>query len=179
VWPLAASNAARGKESGREKIEYIYSEYRHLMLRKAYSILKERALAENALYNAFIHIANNIGRIGDPRSSKSIVFAVTIVRNCSYALMEIDAREYGEAKGEREFNAAGLADALRGMSARDIIKAVNKLGGENKNIFLLYYAYNFSCRKISKALNETETNVAARLQKAQKRLRALLLRGDY
>lgn len=149
------------------------------MLGKAFNILKERSLAERALFNSFTHIAKNINKIDDPRSSKTIVFAVTVVRNCAYALMEQGTAVRGAAKDDGNFNAAGLIDALRGMSAIDIVKAVNKLGGENKNIFLLKYAYKLTCSEIAKTLNETEQNIGARLGRAQKRLRALILRGDY
>ena len=93
--------------------------------------------------------------------------------------MDDKARELTPEKANKDYNAGGLLDALYGMSAMDILRAVNKLGGENKNIFLLTYAYKFSRRKTAKTLNDIELNIHARLQKAQKRLRALLLRGDY
>jgi len=147
------------------------------MYNKAYSILKDRKLAVEALCDAFEHIWKNISKFDDPRGSRSIVLAVTIVRNCSYALMENKSRDLTPAKESREFSAYGLEDTLHEMSSSDITKVVNRLGGENKNIFLLKYAYGFSDAKTARTLNESENNVAARLQKAQKKLRALLLRG--
>ena len=155
----------------------MYGEYRRLMLTKAYGILKDRRLAEKALYEAFIQIWKNIDKIDDPASSRSIVLAVTITRNCSYALVKGKARDLQPVKERKEYTARGLDGALAEMSASDIIKVVNKLGGVNKNIFLLNYAFGFSHKKTAGTLNDTETNVAARLQKAQKKLRALLLRG--
>jgi len=177
VFTLATSRPAYRNESGRKKIEYIYKEYRRLMLSKAYGILKDRRLAEKALYEAFIQIWKNIDKFDDPGNSRSIVLAVTITRNCAYALVKGKTRDMQPVKEHKNYTARGLDDALAEMSASDIIKVVNKLGGVNKNIFLLNYAFGFTRKKTAGTLNDTETNVAARLQRAQKKLRALLLRG--
>jgi len=172
----AAAKAAKSESDGK-KIEYIFNEYRSLMLGKAMGILKDRKLAENALYDAFIQIWKNIGDVDDVRSSRSVVFAVTIVRNCAYALQERKTGELKPDKENKDYTARGLEHKLYEMPASDIVKAVNKLGGENRNIFLLKYAFNFTNVKIARTLNEPEINVAARLQRAQKKMRALLLRG--
>ena len=131
------------------------------------------------MHTALMHIWHNIDKIDDPESSQAIVLAVTIVKNCAYALMDGAAREPDPAETKKDFDATGLEEALHIMPASTIIKVVNKLGGENKNIFLLKYAYKFSRRKIAKTLDDTEANIAARLYKAQRRLRALLLRGGF
>ena len=174
---LAEKRPPLKKMSGRKKITYIYNEYRRLMLTKAYGILKDRDLAENALCDAFVQIYKNIKKIDDPKSSRSVVFAVTIVRNCAYALLSGNSRDMRPAKTKNKFNAKGLENAMLEMSASDTVKAVNKLGGVNKNIFLLKYEFGFSNKKTAGTLNESETNVTARLQLAQKKLRAILLRG--
>ena len=176
---LASFRAVNKNESNKEKIEYIYDEYRHLMLNKALNILKDQSLAEQALYDSFIHISKNIKQVGDPRSSHTIVLAITIAKNCAYALLGGAQREFYPEKENKNFNAWGIEEALYEMSVSDIVRAVNKLGGENKNIFLLKYAFGFSQKKIAGTLNENDEIVAARLQKAQKRLRAILLRGRY
>ena len=165
------------KTGDREKIEYIYGEYRHLMYSKAFNILKDGRLAEDALYAAFELIWRHIAEFGDPRGSRSIVLAITIARNCAYALLGGKAQDLAPSKENRGFSAAGLENAIHEMSSSDILAAVNRLGGENKNIFLLKYAYGFTNAKTARTLGEPEGNVAARLHKAQKKLRALLLRG--
>ena len=149
------------------------------MLNKAFGVLKDRAQAEKALCEAFAQIWKNIGKIDDPRGSQALVFAVTIAKNCAYALMADNARGTDPTKDNWDFDAGGIEEALYVMPSSAIIKVVNKLGGENKNIFLLKYTYGLSMRKIAGTLNEAESNIAVRLRKAQRRLRALLLRGDY
>ena len=166
-------------ESDKVKVEYIFNEYRRLMLSKAFTILKDRELAEKALYDSFIQVWKNIGSIDDPRNSRSIVLVITIVKNCAYALAENKGKDLEPVKDNQGFNSRGLEDALYDMSASDIIKVINKLGGKNKNVFLLKYAYDFTNKKTADTLKETKNNVAARLQKAQKKLRALLLRGGF
>jgi len=166
-------------ENDREKIGYIFNEYRRLMLSKAYKILKDKELAEKALYEAFIQIWKNIDKIDDPRGSRAIVLAVTMAKNCAYALMDNKAKEFSPEKQKKGFSVKGMEEALYEMPASDILKLVNRLGGENRNIFIFKYAYDISIRNTARALNETAQNIEARLQIAQKRLRSLLLRGGY
>ena len=161
----------------KDKLEYIYSEYRELMLNKAYGIVKDRKLAEEALYNAFVHIGKNIASIGDPGSSHAVAFVVTIAKSCAFSLAGGQPREALVARGGRDFSIKGVEDALYEMSASDIIKIVNRLGGVNKNIFLLKYAYGMPVRKISQILGDTEANIEIRLNRAQKKLCGILAEG--
>ena len=176
---LTPPNRLYKKESDKKKIEYLFHEYRRLMFRKAYGILKDRGLAEKALYEAYVQLWKNIDKVGDPAGSHAVVLAFTIAKNCAYALMESSPVDEKPANPDGDFNAAGIEEALYVMPASAITKVLNRLGGENKNIFLLKYAYGFSIHKIAGTLNDNEANIGARLYKAQRRLRTLLLRGEF
>ena len=159
-----------------KKICFIFDEYRDLMYSKALNILKDRVLAEEALYESFLCLWGNIKFVDDPAGSRSIVLAVTIAKNCAFAMLEKKAPDVGIARGKNSFSASGIGEMLYEMPAADLIRLVNKLGGVNRNIFLLKYAYGFNNRKTAKTLHESEINVEARLRMAQRKLRALLLR---
>jgi len=159
-----------------KKICFIFDEYRDLMFGKALNILKDEGLAEDALYEAFLCLWGNIDKVDDPAGSRAIVLAVTITKNCALSMLAKKTPDVGIARGKNTFSASGVGDMLYEMPAADLIKVVNKLGGLNRNIFLLKYAYGFKNRKTAKTLNEPEINVEARLRMAQRKLRALLLR---
>ena len=45
------------------KFEKVYKNYKNIMLNRAYEIVKERQLAEDAVHNAFLKIINNLPKI--------------------------------------------------------------------------------------------------------------------
>lgn len=56
---------ASGEE---EAFAYLYSHYKGLMLQKAYAILHDRMLAEDAVSEAFLRIYRNRHKVDDPAS---------------------------------------------------------------------------------------------------------------
>ena len=176
---LAASGAVRQGENNKDKLSYIFNEYRNLMLNKAYNILKDREQAEEALFNSFAHIRKNIKLIDDPAGSRSIVFATAVAKCCAYAMTKRAMPERKFYQSNNDFSVRKLENALAEMSAYDISAAVNRLGGLNRNIFILTYVYGASIRRVSRILGEAEAVTAWRLQTAQRKLCALLSGGGF
>lgn len=174
---LASRRAEDIPSNDKARIEYIFKEYRDLMFTKAYAILKDRPLAEDALSDAFKYIWKNIGKFDEPGGSRSIVLAVTIAKNCAYALQ--DGKPFaGFGDDERRgVSVKGMEQALYNMSSDEIIKAVNKLGGKNKNVFLLKYAFDFTNKKSAGTLGESEDDIEDRLYISQKKIRSLMLKN--
>ena len=57
----------------RSKFEQIYLEYKGLMFHVAYDILHNEQDAEDAVHQAFVKVAENIKKIGEPVYSGSVV----------------------------------------------------------------------------------------------------------
>ena len=55
----------------RVKFEKVYKNYRNILLNRAYEILKERQLSEDAVHNAFLKIINNLPKIYEPDSNST------------------------------------------------------------------------------------------------------------
>ena len=64
-----------------EKFDQIYSEYRNKMYYKALSMLRNPALAEEAVQESLLKIAENISKISLKNRSQTASFIVIIVRN--------------------------------------------------------------------------------------------------
>ena len=63
------------------------------MLHKAYEILQDYHLAEDAASEAFIRIHRNIHKIDDPTDKRSIAFIVTIVKNVSLTILKSNLKK--------------------------------------------------------------------------------------
>ena len=65
------------------KFEQIYTTYRPLMFRIANDILHNEQDAEDTVHSAFIKIAENIARVGEPLCPKTKSYVVIIVADCN------------------------------------------------------------------------------------------------
>ena len=159
-------------ESDKNKFEYIYEKYKRLLWSKANDILKDHALAEDAVSEAFLRAYKHLHKIGEPDAPQSISYLVTIVKNVAINLYHrekrttpIDLAEYDEAD---DFN---LEDMITSQeTASDAMKLVGRLKEELRGVFLLKYAHDMSHREIAKVLGITENNVTVRLHRAKTKL---------
>jgi len=159
-------------ESDKNKFEYIYEKYKRLLWAKAFDILKDHGLAEDAVSEAFLRAYKHLQKIEDPDSAQSVSYLVTIVRNVAINLYHkekrvtpIDVAEYDEAD---DFNLEELITSKD--EAATAMKLIDRLKEEQKAVFLLKYAHDMSHREIAAALGTTENNVTVRLHRAKAKL---------
>ena len=166
-------------EHERDKFEFIFQKYNKLMLHKAYGILNDYSLAEDAASEAFIRIYKNIHKIDDPASNKTIAFVVTIVKNVSLTMLK---KEKEHAFQEYDYEQPDPLDleehTLSQLGSEYIYQMLDQLGEEMKSVFLLKYSYDLSHKEIGRLLDISENNVTVRLHRARKKLAALLKDHD-
>lgn len=80
-------------QEDQSKFEKVYLTYRGLMYHVAYKILNNKHDAEDAVHSAFIKIAENIQKIGDPVCPKTQNYVVTIVENKAIDLYRANKRK--------------------------------------------------------------------------------------
>lgn len=163
-------------ESDKFKFEHIYGKYKKLLLFKAYNILRDYTLAEDAVSEAFIRIYKNLDKIEDADSNKTVSFLVTIVKNTSLTILSrqktgstVTLEDYDE-KDDSDLEELVLSEA----AAENILKIVDTLKDELKTPFLLKYAHDLSHKEIARILNISENNVTVRIHRAKKKLAELL-----
>ena len=159
----------------RDKFEYIFHKYKKLMLHKAYGILRDLMLAEDAASEAFIRIYKNLHKIEDPDSPRTAAFVVTIVRNAALTMLEREKSRDAEALDEEQSDSLDLEEqVITQLSADRIQEVIDGLREELKSVFLLKYAHDLSHREIGELLGISENNVTVRLHRAKKSLAELL-----
>jgi len=171
---------AFSRESDQEKFEFLYSNYKNLLLHKAYDILKDYALAEDAVSEAYIRIYKNMHKIDDPTTNRSIAFAVTIVKNVSLTMLSKEKRYPAEEYDETQPDDFDLEESvLSTISSQQIYEIIGQLGEELHSVFLLRYAYDYSLKEIGALLKISENNAAVRLHRAKKKLAQLVAGKGY
>ena len=167
-------------EQERDKFEYIFQTYKKLMLHKAYGILRDYMLAEDAASEAFIRIYKNLHKIDDPNSKKTIAFIVTIVKNVALTMLQREKGTYAEELNEAHEDSFKLEEStVSQLSSEHIFQIVEQLSEELKGVFLLKYTYELSHREIGRILGISENNVTVRLHRAKNKLADLLRKEGY
>ena len=64
-----------------EKLEKLYAKYRKIMYGIAMSVLHNSHDAEDALHSAFLSVAKNIEKLGDPDSDKTAAYLFRATKN--------------------------------------------------------------------------------------------------
>ncbi len=168
-------------EEDEDVFTYLYAHYKGLMLQKAYGILHDRMLAEDAVSEAFIRIYKNRHKLDDPASSRSLAFVMTIVRNTALTVYGRERRQPVLLEDEEEPEGSFDLEqtVLSAISSEQIAQIVESLPEELRSVFLLKYAYDLPHKKIGQLLGITENNVTVRLHRARKRLAAILIKEGY
>ena len=149
------------------------------MLHKAFAILQDYHLAEDATSEAFIRIYKNIHKIEDPADNKSIAFIVTIVKNVALTMLKKEKSHITEEYDEEQVDDFNLEEqTISQLNSEYIYGALDKLGEEMKAVFLLKYAHEMSHFEIGKILGINENNVTVRLHRAKKKLAELLSQAE-
>ena len=167
-------------ESDKDKFELIYYKYINLMLHKAYSILHDHMLAEDAVSEAMIRVYKNLDKIGEPSSSTCIAFLITIVKNTALTILEKEKGKANDTLEETQADDFNLeSHIIAEITADEIYRNVDCLNEEMKGVFLLKYAYDLSHKEIGRLLGITENNVTVQLHRARKKLAKLLIKRGH
>lgn len=163
-------------EADKNTFEYLYEKYKRLLWSKAFDILKDHALAEDAVSEAFIRVYRHLHKIKDPDSNQTIAFLVTIVKNIAINLyhrknksLPVDINEHDQVDS---FNLEEFIASKE--EASQAVSLIDKLNEDLKSVFLLKYAHDLSHKEIGKILNISENNVTVRLHRARKKLMQLM-----
>ena len=162
-------------EYDRDVFETLYSSCKGLMLNKAYGILRDWHLAEDAVSEAFIRIYKNMAKIDDPTSNRSLAFVMTVLKNVALTMLEQRNRHAAEFIEEDLADGFNLEETvLSRLSEERVYILLNRVNREYREVFILKFAYEMSHKEIGRLLNITENNVTVRLHRAKKQIAAIL-----
>lgn len=169
------------EQSERSLAEAIYKKHKRSMYGVAYSILKNRADAEDAVMDAVYKIINNISKFDSEDSEKTRSLVMIIVRNVAInkynynkahtmaALEDAESELYTEESPEEFFcNAESYEKLLSGIRA---------LGPIYRDVILMKYLYGYGNFEISAMLGISESTVRVRLMRGKKLLKNKLSGG--
>ncbi|MCR5785459.1 MAG: RNA polymerase sigma factor [Eubacterium sp.] len=165
-------------EGDKSKFEIIYREYRQLMYYVADQILGDTKDSEDVVHDAFLKIIEHIEKISDPKCPKTRSFVVTIVERKAIDLYRQRQRRSNVSFEEAFLDKSKEAETEAVNESDRIATAIALLPDNYRELILLRYDNGFSEGEIADIVDMTPANVQKTLQRAKKKLAALLEEDD-
>ena len=150
----------------RSKFEIMYLEYRDTMYNAAYDILQNIYDAEDAVHYAFLKIAENMHKIGEPKCLKTRCYLVTIVENKA-----IDIYRAKRAHPMLPYTDEVIGNQVEYHGRNELAACILKLTTRQRQIIILKYSHGYELKEISKILGITYANALKIEQRAKAKLK--------
>ena len=162
-------------EADKNKIIRIYEEYRGLMLYIAMQVLKDHALAEDAVSESIEKLIRNLHKVGDISCYKTRSLIVVIVRNTAINIWRKAKRTAGSGDIEIEqvVDKAPIApDKIVSIEGYNrIVDIINSLPDTYRDVAVLSFLHEYSHSEIAEMLGISYDTVKMRISRAKKTIR--------
>ena len=170
--------AARALRGDKDAFDDIFDRYGGLMLRTAYSIVKDRDMAEDAVQNALIQAWQHLPSLRETGALRSWLLRIVVNQCISFKrrLARSTIFLHQSFSEQETLLASQVADYARGYIERswDLAHAVEQLPAKQQNVIVLHYYQGMTLPEISQRLQISENTLKKRIQAALSNLRRVL-----
>ncbi len=142
---------------GKNRFEELYDQYKALLMTIAYQILKDEALSEDAVHDAFLALAKNMGKLSGRSPVQIRNYLIIIVKNNSYNIC--NKRKKEEYIEETEELAPGLQSVEIDIESRaeqqKLAELIKSLDPKYADVLILKYFYGLSVNETAASLGIT------------------------
>jgi len=170
-----------------QEFELLYYEYRQLMFHVAFQILNDPHRAEDAVSEAFLHIAKNFDKIAEPISKRTKNLCVIITRNASidmYRHERKDAMGYVDNNTESRtaFETAiddmpVISDPFDVFGYEELLEQIRKLPSIYRDALYTVSLAGYSIKDAAALLGISNQTLRKRLQRGRLLLKGMLEHG--
>ena len=162
-------------ENDKEKFEEIYIRYKSLMLGRAYEILHDRELSEDAVHNAFIRILKNLEKLDETDSNRTKGFVMIVLENVAKTMYVKNRRQNIIELNENISEDTNVEiDTEKKLTAEFIAQKIAQLPDTYREIITLKYLHGLNDKEIASVLNISQTSARKRLQRSREKLKKLV-----
>ena len=171
-----------------EKIRNLYNEHKNAMYIEAKEILKDHALAEDAVQQAILKIIDKFAKFPDEDIDITRRFMRVVARNCAIDIYNKRRKnnakcEYIDAvqNEESEVYSVGKTPCEELIAKENktcIYMAIDKLPKKYRDVLLLEKLYGYSQKEIAEILNISYSAVKKRMERASKMLKEELRKEE-
>lgn len=166
-------------DNEKEKLELLYRKYKVLMLNRAYEILRDGKLAEDAVHSAFLKVLKNLSKLDEVESIKTKAYIMVVLENTAKTMY---TKEKIYMSSELSENIPDITNVQRDtevkLTAEAAAEKIALLPEKYRDVLILRYINELNDKEIASALGISASAARKRLQRAREKLRTLL-GGDY
>ncbi|MEO8970148.1 MAG: RNA polymerase sigma factor [Ktedonobacteraceae bacterium] len=169
---------ARALSGDTEAFHAILDYYGGLMLRTAYSIVKDHDLAEDAVQNAIIQAWQHLPSLREAGALRSWLMRIVVNQSISFKRRIARSTTFlRQAFAEQETNLASqVADDAKGSIEGhwDLAQAIGTLPAKQQTAITLHYYQGMTVPEMAQLLDISENTLKKRIQAALTNLRHLV-----
>ena len=165
-------------KSDMKKIDYLYTNYRQLLFKKAQLILKNDMDAEDAVHTAFVRFMKDPSRIHgySPEENKRYLFIA--VKGIALDMLEKKGKTTTLTNDfPSTYNTEEAANEK--ITYEQIVNNINKLTPALKNVAVLSWVEHLSEQEIANTLNMNINTVRSYVCRARQLLSEMNEEGNY
>lgn len=170
---LSAYMALIDSKPLRKEFERFYNDNRRLGMSRAYDLLGDVHMSEDALSEAFFRLAKCFRKVHSLPSHKLQAYFVIIVRNVSIDMLRKKNCIEETAFSEEHFTAP-QTEELPGSDGDTLARCVSRLGDTDREILYLRFELDLEYDEISRALGISLDAARHRVHHARSKLRVML-----
>ncbi|MCR5817332.1 MAG: sigma-70 family RNA polymerase sigma factor [Ruminococcus sp.] len=172
---LSSYTALIDGRAQRAKFERFYMNIRKAGLIRAYSILQDKADAEDALSEAFLRLAKCFDRVKNLPENKLRAYFAIIVKNAALDILRKSSKEQQlPFDDEVQYDIRELPDADESL----LSECIQRLSENDREILYMRYELELSHSEIAAALGISEEASRQRVRYAKSKLRTEFLKGE-
>lgn len=171
---MTAGSGTHYDQEMNEKFTLLFELYAKSMKRKAYSILKDRGWAEDAVQITFEKVLRHIEKIEDPYSPRTKAYLSTIIshdcfemirQNKRYCLMDDETMQTGF--GSRMIEGDNASENLMYQS---LVKDIYRIPDIYADLLIMHAVHHYTLQEISEMMELKPATVRKRLQRGREML---------
>ena len=159
----------------KRKFVVIYETYRCFMMKIAFDVLKDDHMAEDAVHEAFVKVAENMDQIEETESLRTKRYLATIVKNTAIDIYRKRKRTFGrEISADDPDIYNGAVTYMETDVDNEILDILKNLPEIYRDVFLLKYSSCLDNREISRILGISEGTIRQRIARGKELIQKAL-----
>ena len=154
----------------QNKTAGLYKAYGKLMYTIAFDILRDSALSEDAVHEAFVRVMKNLHKINEEDCPRTRNFLVIILRRVAIDIKKKNEPFYEYDEKLTKTTQSAEDNALIKDDVKRLAEIINNLEPIYREVFLLRRVHKLSRREIAKVLDINIETVKKRLVRAKKHI---------
>ena len=165
-------------EEERTLIERLYNKYESQMFSTAYSILKHRQKAEDAVENAFLRVIEHISDLQLDVNTHTQALLTIMTKNVALNEIKKQKRQFDHEIDIEDIETVPASDFSGDLSYSEIKKLINKLPDDLKHVVIMRFILGYTVEKIAQLLDISTSAVYKRIS-ASKNLLVKIMEDSH